>query len=67
MLVLTRRANESIVIGDDIIITVLAINGNQVKVGVKAPKNVRVDREEIYKKIQQQKQTAEVIFDDDCQ
>lgn len=47
MLILTRRAGETICIGPDIEVTVMAINGSQVRVGVKAPPQVQVDREEI--------------------
>ena len=52
MLILTRRVGETVVIGDNINITVLGIKGNQVRVGIAAPKNVSVHREEIYQKIQ---------------
>ena len=51
MLILTRRISETLVIGDDVTITVLAIKGNQVRLGIEAPDNVAVHREEIYKKI----------------
>ena len=51
MLILTRRTNESIIINDDIKITVLGIKGNQVRIGIDAPKDVSVHREEIYRKI----------------
>ncbi len=51
MLILTRRANESLMIGDDIKITVLGIKGNQVRIGIDAPKDVPVHREEIYQRI----------------
>lgn len=54
MLILTRRINESIRIGDDISITVLGINGNQVRLGFDAPKEVGVHREEIYQRIRQE-------------
>ncbi len=47
MLVLTRRLGETLVIGDNVRITVLGINGNQIKVGIDAPKDVSVDREEV--------------------
>jgi carbon storage regulator len=60
MLILTRRVGETIVIGDDVIITVLGIKGNQVRIGINAPKDVSVHREEIYQRIQQEKNTAPV-------
>ena len=51
MLVLTRRMNETLMIGDDVTLTVLGIKGNQVRIGVNAPKEVAVHREEIYDRI----------------
>ena len=51
MLILTRRVGESLMIGDDVTITVLGVKGNQVRVGVKAPKEVAVYREEILNRI----------------
>lgn len=53
MLILTRKVNESLLINDDISVTVLSISGNQVKLGIKAPKDVAIHREEIYQKIKQ--------------
>lgn len=50
MLILTRRVGETLVIGDDVTITVLGVRGNQVRVGVNAPKDVAVHREEIYQR-----------------
>lgn len=52
MLILTRRVGETLVIGDDIVVNVLGVKGNQVRIGVEAPKDVSVHREEIYDRIQ---------------
>lgn len=56
MLILTRRAGETLMIGDDVTITVLGVKGNQVRIGVNAPKHVSVHREEIYQRIQREKE-----------
>lgn len=59
MLILTRRIGETININDDIEVTVLGIRGNQVRIGVKAPENVSINREEIYKRIQKEKASGQ--------
>jgi carbon storage regulator len=53
MLILTRRVGESLMIGDEVTITVLGVKGNQVRIGVKAPKEVAVHREEILNRIEE--------------
>jgi carbon storage regulator len=58
MLVLTRRANQSIIIGNDIIVTVLEIRGDQVRLGITAPRSVSVHREEVYAEIQRENREA---------
>lgn len=70
MLVLGRKANESLMIGDDIVITILSVDGDRVKVGIKAPASVRILRHELYETIKQENlraaklatQTSEVLL-----
>lgn len=56
MLILTRRVGETVMIGDDVTVTVLGVKGNQVRVGINAPKNVAVHREEIFERIKREQQ-----------
>jgi carbon storage regulator len=59
MLILTRRVGETLMVGDDVTVTVLGVKGNQVRIGVNAPKDVSVHREEIYQRIQKEKTDAQ--------
>ena len=61
MLVLTRKKGETIKIGDDIEITISSVNGDQVKIGINAPKNIEIHRKEIYETIQMENQEASNI------
>ncbi|MYB88457.1 MAG: carbon storage regulator CsrA [Proteobacteria bacterium] len=58
MLILTRRVGETLMIGDDVTVTVLGVKGNQVRIGVNAPRDVAVHREEIYERIRNEKTQA---------
>ena len=58
MLILTRRVGETVMIGDSVTVTILGVKGNQVRVGVNAPKEIAVHREEIYERIKREEQAA---------
>ena len=59
MLILTRRGGETLMIGDEVSVTILGVKGNQVRVGIQAPKSVAVHREEIYKRIQREREQGQ--------
>ena len=65
MLILTRRVGETLVIGDDVNVTVLGVRGNQVRIGVNAPKEVAVHREEIYQRIHNENDSDKSTSDDE--
>lgn len=56
MLILTRRIKESLIVGDDIQVTILGVKGNQVRMGIEAPKQISVHREEVYQRIKNEEQ-----------
>lgn len=58
MLILTRRVGETLMIGDEVTVTVLGVKGNQIRVGVNAPKDVAVHREEIYERIRKEQEAG---------
>ncbi len=58
MLILTRRMGEALMVGDDVTVTILDVKGNQVRIGIDAPKDVAVHREEIYQRIQHERHPA---------
>lgn len=65
MLILTRRVGETLMIGDEVTVTVLGVKGNQVRIGVNAPKDVAVHREEIYDRIKKEDEDGEAPAGDD--
>jgi len=61
MLILSRRPGESLTIGDDVVVTVVGVSGNQIRLGITAPREVRVLREEVYKAIREENQAADGV------
>jgi carbon storage regulator len=67
MLILTRRVGETVMIGEDVTVTVLGVKGNQVRIGVNAPREVAVHREEIFERIKREEAGEATPGDDDPQ
>jgi carbon storage regulator len=65
MLILSRRPGESLTIGDDVVVTVVGVSGNQIRLGISAPREIRVLREEIYKAMQEENRAAANALDSD--
>jgi carbon storage regulator len=63
MLILTRRVGEAVVIGEEVTVTVLGVKGNQVRIGVNAPKSVSVHREEIFERIKNEGHSASPVHE----
>ena len=59
MLILTRKVNESLKVGDDVTVTVLGVKGSQIRIGISAPRNVAVHREEVFDRIQRERSEVE--------
>jgi carbon storage regulator len=54
MLILTRRVGETVIVGNDVTVTIVGVKGNQIRIGISAPKNVSIHREEIYQRIRRE-------------
>jgi carbon storage regulator len=61
MLILTRRVGETLMIGNDVTVTVLGVKGNQVRIGINAPKNIAVHREEIYERVKREQENGNAM------
>jgi carbon storage regulator len=64
VLILTRRIGESIVVGDDVVLTVFEVRGDAVRIGIEAPRSIRINRKEVYEEIQRSNEQAVTTSDD---
>lgn len=67
MLILTRRVGEALIVGDDVTIAVLGVKGNQVRMGIKAPRDIAVHRQEVHARIRQEQEIARAAEDKSAQ
>jgi carbon storage regulator len=61
MLILTRKVGEKLIIGEDVSVTILSLKGNQIRIGIDAPRSIKVHREEVYERIQKERETLSVV------
>lgn len=61
MLILTRRVGEKLIIGEDVTVTILSLKGNQIRIGIDAPREIKVHREEVYERIRKERETLSVV------
>jgi len=61
MLILTRRVGEKLIIGEDVTVTILSLKGNQIRIGIDAPREIKVHRQEVYERIRKEREKLSVV------